>query len=84
MTTIPSIFNEHKVSYTVLGGAEKSGRVTMPSVTCVVLSRNARQYRTMILENLLAKGFAKVVSVNPKTEKGPIEQLAHHRFSCST
>ena len=78
MTTIPSIFNEHKVSYTVLGGAEKSGRVTMPSVTCVVLSRNARQYRTMILENLLAKGFAKVVSVNPKTEKGSIEQLAHH------
>jgi len=78
MNTIPSIFNEHKVAYTVLGGGEEPSRVTLPSVTCIVLSRKGRHYRERIIENLLSKGFAKIISVNPKSEQVSIEQLAHH------
>ena len=77
MNTIPSIFNERKISYTVFGGSEQPSRVTM-DVTCIVLSRNGRHYRSMVIENLLAKGFEKIISVNPKSEQVSVEQLARH------
>lgn len=77
MNIIPSIFNEHKISYTVFGGNDKPSKITIPQITCVVLSRNGRQYRSMIMENLMSKGFAKIISVNPKSEQIAIEYLAH-------
>lgn len=77
MNTIPSIFNEHKVPFTVFGGTEENLKVLIPSVTCVVLSRNGRQYRQVVIENLLRKGFAKVISVNQKSEQHTVEQLSH-------
>ncbi|WP_407396571.1 hypothetical protein [Treponema sp.] len=78
MNIIPSIFNEHKISYTVFGGTEDAPKITIPNVTCVVLSRNGRQYRQVVIEKLLGKGFAKIISVNQKSEQLAIEQLAHH------
>ncbi|MDO4506468.1 MAG: hypothetical protein Q4B64_05930 [Spirochaetales bacterium] len=77
MNTIPSIFNEHKVSYTVFGGTDENLKVLIPSVTCIVLSRNGRHYRQVAIENLLRKGFAKVISVSQKSEQHSIEQLTH-------
>lgn len=77
MNIIPSIFNEHKISYTVFGGIETTLKVLIPSVTCVVLSRNGRQYRQVVIENLLKKGFSKVISVNNKNEERTVEQLSH-------
>lgn len=75
MNTIPSIFNEHKISYSVFGETEENQKSLIPSVTCVVLSRNGRQYRQVAIENLLKKGFSKVISVNQKTEQNSVEQL---------
>ena len=77
MNTIPSIFNEHKVSYTVFGGTDENLKVLIPSVTCVVLSRNGRHYRQVAIENLLRKGFSKVISISQKSEQHSIEQLTH-------
>lgn len=77
MNTIPSIFNEHKVTYTVFGGTDETTKVLIPSVTCVVLSRSGRHYRQVAIENLLKKGFAKVISVSQKSEEHSIESLTH-------
>lgn len=77
MNTIPSIFNEHKFAYTVFGGEDNSIKINF-DVTCVLLSRNGRQYRSMAIENLLSKGFKKIISVNPKSEQVSVEQLSRH------
>ncbi len=75
MNTIPSIFNEHKVSYAVVGGAEKTTKVLIPA-TCVVLSRNGKYYRSKVFENLLQKGFSEIISVNIASNQNNIDSLA--------
>lgn len=77
MNTIPSIFNQHKISYTVIGGTENPKQILMP-VTCIVLSRSGRHYRTRVLENLLQKGFEKIISVNPENERKAVDSFARH------
>lgn len=75
MNTIPSIFNQHKVSYTVLGGSESPQKILMP-VTCVVLCRNGKHFRTRVLENILQKGFEKVICVSTVSEKKAADSFA--------
>ncbi len=75
MNTIPSIFNQHKIPYTILGGEERSRKVLMP-VTCVVLSRNGKHFRTRVFENLIRKGFYKIINVNPKSESDNVASFA--------
>ncbi|MGN0730052.1 hypothetical protein [Treponema sp.] len=75
MNTIPSIFNQRKVSYIVLGGSENPRQALMP-VTCVVLSRSGRHYRARVIENLLQKRFEKIISVSPKSEQKSVDLLA--------
>ena len=75
MNTIPSIFNERVISYTVLGGAQPPERVDM-DVTCVVLNRGGRHLRGRVIENLLEKGFHKIISLHPAGERGTLEGFA--------
>ena len=75
MNTIPSIFNERVISYTVTGGLQPPANVAM-SVTCVVLSRGGRHIRARVIENLLDKGFEKIISVNPVSERDSVEGFA--------
>lgn len=75
MNTIPSIFNENHISYSVFGGSEVPTKVLIP-VTCIVMSRNGRQYRSMVLDNLVQKGFEKIISVNPQSEQNVIVGLS--------
>ncbi len=78
MNTIPSIFNQRKIPRTILGGSEESQKILMPQVTCIVLTRNSRNYRSLVFENLITKGFAKIICVeNKSAEKSTTEQLAH-------
>ena len=75
MNTIPSIFNERVISYTVTGGLQPPANIAM-SVTCVVLSRGGRHLRARVIENLLDKGFEKIISVNPVSERDSVEGFA--------
>lgn len=68
MNSIPSIFNQHKIPYIVLCGNENAKKGPVP-VTCVLLSRNGRPFRERVLKNVLEKGFEKIISVNPPSEK---------------
>ena len=62
MNTIPSIFNERQINYSVIGGSEKPSKILMP-VTCVVLSRGGRAYRSRVLENVSKCGFERVLII---------------------
>ena len=75
MNTIPSIFNERVIPYTVLGGAEPPERVDM-DVTCVVLNRGGRHLRSRVIENLLDRGFQKIISLHTVGERGTLEGFA--------
>ena len=75
MNTIPSIFNERVIPYTLTGGIEPPERVDM-DVTCVVLNRGSRHLRSRVIENLLDKGFQKIISVHTLSERGTLELFA--------
>ena len=75
MNTIPSIFNERVIPYTLTGGIEPPERVDM-DVTCVVLNRGGRHLRSRVIENLLDKGFQKIISLHTLTERGTLEGFA--------
>ena len=76
MNIIPSIFNQKKISYTVLGGAENPSKVLM-NVTCVVLCENGNMLRSRVLENLLAKGFERIILIERKAPGVSAQQLSH-------
>ncbi|HBG66249.1 MAG TPA: hypothetical protein DDW78_07235 [Treponema sp.] len=75
MNTIPSTFNQQQVERTVLGGAEPIRKVQMP-VTCIVLNRMSRLYRSRCFSALLGCGFERIVSVEQRSPSYNTEQLS--------
>lgn len=72
---IPSVFNQHKVSYNVLGGKEEPRKPSIP-VTCVILSRASRHLRAKAFSNALERGFRQVISVNGAAERDSVDEFA--------
>lgn len=67
MNTIPSTFNQKQIDYTVLWGNEKIKRNSL-NISCILLNRNSSQFRKIALENLLAKNFCEIISVEKKSD----------------
>ena len=62
MNTIPLIFNERQIVYTILGGKEEPHKVLMP-VSCIVVGKSQKESRDKVFRNLMSKGFEKIISV---------------------
>lgn len=67
MNTIPSIFNERQINHTILCGNEKIKPNSL-NVSCILINRNSSQFRTIALENLLAKNFQQIISIEQSSE----------------
>ena len=59
--TIPSIFNERKIPYTILGssGSDRS----FGTISAIVLNRGARYYLSSVFQNLISAGISSIVFV---------------------
>lgn len=74
MNTIPSIFNEHQINRTVLGGKEKM--VGKFNVSAIMLNTSGSHLRLQTLENLLSCGFDSIVWIEPTADNFNIEDIS--------
>ncbi|UTC63677.1 hypothetical protein E4O00_06850 [Treponema sp. OMZ 788] len=73
MNTIPTIFNERKIPYTVLG---KSSGDVKTAVSVVVLNRGARYYLSSLFQNLIDLGLSSIVFVDSSPRGFELESLS--------
>jgi hypothetical protein len=73
MNTIPTIFNERRATYTVVGGKARAGA---PGLSAVLLNRGGRYLRRSVLEDLEKAGFDSIVSVEGPQENYDLEDLS--------
>lgn len=76
MNSIPSIFNERKISYTIVKGNHELPEIKMP-VTCILLCHGINQFKQIVYKNLLDKGFAQIISVERKTLVNNVEEISN-------
>jgi len=81
MNTIPLIFNEKQVQYTVLSGTEDIPVVKTPLGVIILNNGSAGSYRIKILENLIKNGFSSIVSIERSAENYNLEELTQ-KFPC--
>ncbi|WP_407428190.1 hypothetical protein [Treponema sp.] len=67
MNPIPSIFNEHQISMTILGGKETVPNVKM-NISAVIINKGWSSYRSKMIENLMRCGFAEIISIETDSE----------------
>lgn len=76
MNTIPSIFNEHQINMTILGG-RRNAPPKPGAVDVVLLDRGTNPYRAPVLQSLLKCGFEHIISVESyKQENYNLSNLA--------
>ena len=73
--TIPTTFNERKVSHTIIGGMQYRGQNKPEDFCVVVLNRGRKYYRPFFFEQLLAEGFTSVISIESSPDAGDMESL---------
>lgn len=76
MNSIPLIFNERKIAYTIVGGGLKQSDEEYSQVTVVLLNRGGRYYRSAVFQNLEKAGFSSVISVELSAEPYDVENLS--------
>ena len=75
MNPIPSIFNEHLISMTVLGGKESVPNVRM-NVCAIIINKGWSSYRMKMIENLMHCGFSEIISIEADSENYSIEDFS--------
>ena len=73
MNTIPTIFNQQRASYTVVGGA---GRERSSGISAILLNRGGRYLKRTVFQELEKAGFDLVVSVEGPRENYDLEDLS--------
>ncbi len=73
MNTIPTIFNERRATYTVVGGTRRQGNT---GLSAVLLNRGGRYLRRGVFEDIEKAGFDQVVSVEGPRESFDLEELS--------
>lgn len=74
MSTIPTAFNQHQVSTTIIGGKLPNKDASL-NISVVLLNSGKSHLRDELFENLLACNFASIVSVEKNTQSYGIEDL---------
>ncbi|WP_294430537.1 hypothetical protein [uncultured Treponema sp.] len=75
MNPIPSIFNEHQISLTVLGGKESVPNIKM-SVAAILINKGWSSYRSKMIENLMRCGFSEIISIEADPNNYSIEDFS--------
>ena len=75
MNPIPSIFNEHQISMTVLGGKESVPDYKM-NVAAIIINKGWSSYRAKMIENLMRCGFAEIISIESDSDNYSIEDFS--------
>ncbi|MFA6506854.1 MAG: hypothetical protein WCT14_12170 [Treponemataceae bacterium] len=73
MNTIPTIFNQRRATYTVVGG---NRRAASTGLSAILLNRGGRYLRRNVFEELEKAGFDLVVSVEGPHESFDLEELS--------
>lgn len=73
MNTIPTIFNERRATYTVVGGKRRAANT---GLSAVLLNRGGRYLRRGVFEELEKAGFDQIVSVEGPRESFDLEELS--------
>lgn len=73
MNTIPTIFNERKISYTILG---KTDSDFSEPISVVVLNRGGRYYLSSLFKNLFSIGLNSIIYVDKTQRSFEIESLS--------
>lgn len=73
MSTIPTIFKDSQLSYTVVGGDRKAASTGM---SAVLLNRGGRYLRRSVFHDFEKSGFDYVVSVEGPSESYDVEELS--------
>lgn len=76
MNTIPTIFNEKKISHTVIGGTTKKSEEETSPFTLVLLNRGGRYYRSTVFQGLESAGFSSIVSIEVHSQTYEIDSLS--------
>ncbi|PIE98824.1 MAG: hypothetical protein CR988_01585 [Treponema sp.] len=77
MNTIPIIFNEKEVPYTVIGGNKTDTQVDEPLFSVIVLNRGGRYFSDSIFDNLKQYKFKSIFSVGNSQPVVNIETVAN-------
>lgn len=75
MNTIPSIFNEHQINRTVLGGSLKKMDYKM-DVSVIMLNSSGSHLRIQTIENLISCGFRSIVWIEPTPDSFNLEDIS--------
>ena len=75
MNPIPSIFNEHQISMTVLGGKESVPTSKM-NVSALIINKGWSSYRAKMIENLIRCGFSEIITIESDSENYSIEDFS--------
>ena len=67
MNSIPSIFNQHFISMTILGGKENVPDIKM-NICAVIINKSWSSYRSKMIENLMHCGFSEIISIEADTD----------------
>ena len=73
MNIIPTIFNERRATYTVVGGSRRAGST---GLSAVLLNRGGRYLRRNVFDELEKAGFDQIVSVEGPHESFDLEELS--------
>ena len=75
MNPIPSIFNEHQINITVLGGKEIVPNIRM-NICVLVVNKGWSSYRNKMIENFIRCGFSEIISIESDSENYSIEDFS--------
>lgn len=75
MNTIPSIFDEHQINRTVLGGRVENKKATL-NMSVILLNTNGSYFKSTIFENLLDCNFRSIVAVEMNSKNSSIEDFS--------
>jgi hypothetical protein len=76
MSTIPSTSETVRVPYTVVGGKPQAPVGERNSLSCVLLSRGGRQFKSGYLQEILSLGFNEIISLEGPGSGYDVEGLS--------
>lgn len=74
MNTIPTIFNERKISYTILGKNEFD--TSEKDISAIILNRGHNYHLNSVFKNLIKTGFSSIVVIENSQRNFELEQLS--------
>ena len=75
MNGIPSIFNEHIINLSILGGRESVPNAMM-DISVLLINKSWSPLRSKMIENLVKCGFSEIISIESNLENYNLEEFS--------